>query len=186
MAKVRKVKAKARRPSVMELKYSMLDSKVFIIGGAVLSKVETHGILNADHADWVFEQPHRWSVKLLAFYVKDDERMVIDDDVTISKFCDVSKLNFALTNEMITFVNAIHNDMPELEGSLISTGYLLSPSLSSDMDDNSSLAITTLTKAGCYDSLISGIVDAKHRQSRLEDGYYKKHPEHEGLRVNSL
>lgn len=186
MAKVRKVKAKTRRPTVKELKYSNLDSKVFIIGGAALTKVKSHGILNADHADWVFEHPHRWSVKLLGFYVKDGERIVVDDDIVISKFSGVGELNFSLTSKMVTFVNTIHNDMPELEGSLISTGYLLSPSLKSDMEANSSLAISTLTEAGCYDSLISGIVDAKHRQARLEDGYYKKHPEHEGLRVNSL
>lgn len=176
--------AKRRHQTPSDIRNSKLNKKVIIIGGAVIPKVSALNIGSNEQHDFVFEQRHLWSVKMFAFYEDSGDRTVIDDLVYMERYYNSSELNFAMTKEMVKFIDRVKAEVPELIDHLVSTGYVISPSHETDLDSYTDLAIDTLTKAGCYDRLISGIGDAGHRAARASAGYYKRHPEHKDLRIN--
>jgi hypothetical protein len=135
------------------------------------AEVNGHYKLNLDDIGYILDTKNMWSVIAFAFYKNHDgEEAYIwkrKDYVVPYTRCEVAMENMYFMNELTVKLKNLDTNNPY---KLISTGFVMSPDHSADLEDTIESTVDFLADNGAYNPLICRLIDEKRENLRNAAG----------------
>ena len=152
---------KKRKYNATANKLKMIDrskSKVWFIGGNCIDGIQAGGVSDKTDVNYILSRRHQWNVELMAFGIDDNTgfEVIRRESITFNEVIDQYKLKTDLDPYLFDFTHRMGNHAGI---DLISTGYIISPSLEADLDSIQKAVSARFRENGSFNRELCRIAD---------------------------